>query len=1602
MQDRLFLCVEQDMKHLIRLPKPVWTLLFWFVYPASGGAQPVLESVSPASAEAGTTNLTVTFTLPDSTPPTPPAQVVPSSVTMGDISGSSITRVDFETVTAVFDIPADASGSVDCTVTFPTPSGSTSLSLTDGFTIGSTDISSTAGPPASGYNLFSPLGSTDTYLMDKDQTVLNTWTSTYGPGLSLYLLPNGDLIRTASTDSTDFDTGGAAGRVEQYDWEGNPVWEYDYDTADHRSHHDIEILPSGNILIIAWQKKTEAEAIAAGRDPAQLSEGELWPDSILEIEPTGTSGGNIVWEWHVWDHLIQDHDASKANYGVVADHPEKIDLNYMSSAKADWNHINAIDYNAERKEIILSVRNFSEIWVIDHDTTTAEAAGSDGDLLYRWGNPAAHGGNGDQKLYVQHDAKWIESGLEGEGNILIFNNGQGRDDGDYSSVLEISLPERADGYDPSQDATEVWSYTAETPTEFYASRISGAQRLRNGNTLICEGTESYVFEVTKTGEKVWEYTGSGELFRFERYAPDFDGFANTELALSTLPYVVVDTAQENTYDNSSVMDAPESGEDFYGQDAQHHGNKPLYEVSPDDKTVYDYQTRLTWTRSPDWNEDGSIDVNDKMTYAEAVAYVSTVNAANFGGYSDWRLPSIKEVYSLMDFRGTDPMSDDTSTLVTFLDAEYFEVAWGDTANDERTIDSQVASTALHLDTIMSGPEAMSGLNIADGRIKAYPTSKNFLVYLCRGNTDYGDNDYTDNGDDTITDAATGLMWMKNDSGSAMLWKDALAYVEARNAETYLGYDDWRLPNAKELHSILDYDRAPTATDSAAIDAVFSCTEITNEGGVKDWPWYFTSTTHARQDGSGSAAVYLCFGRAMGYFGNKWDDVHGSGAQRSDSKTVDTNGYTYVTDGWYYTSSPQGDATRWTNYVRLVRDVPAEELEEPTLTLTTETQSVAFDIKTFSILGTLTGAIAGIDWSNALTGESGSITPSGSSFEITDLPLDQGDNVITLTANVTGGDPIVETLTLSRALTFDGSVIYVHDETTATSDEQNGRSWTTAFADLQDALAVVAEGQEIHVAGGSYYPDEAAAGYATVTDDDRGSTFSLPEAVTLYGGYNASTGERDPDSYTSVLNGDLDQDDEAGEGGIVEEDPSNHTKNNNAYSVVTVTGISSNSPTRLDGFTITAGRANENTSDATGLGGGLYVDEADGFLLQDCRIIGNYAWVKGGGIYWRNSGTQTIGDCDFIANESNSSGAAVYLDTSTLTFTDCHFSDNMASGSTVWVEEANATFHRTIFQGNRAEGGGGIHVSANGRATATNCLFAGNNTIEGGAATVVGTFVAENCTMAANSADHPGGAVIAYTGSVVTLTNCLISGNQDQNGVDSATAAVRNVSATVTISYSCIRGSGGSSSWDASLGTDGGGNIDSDPLFTDAKAPGDSPTLDGEYTLAVTSPAINAGLNDVSMDGETDLAGNDRVQHQRVDMGCYEQRDLQILDADSDEDGLGDWDELITYETDPNDPDSDADVSNDGDEMTAGTDPGDETSVFTFDMTLQSDGDLTFTWTMTDNRMYTLYRTEDLTGDQWEVVRMIYPGSGTANITLEPESDIDCAIYKLEVSQIGLE
>ncbi|HRX84814.1 MAG TPA: aryl-sulfate sulfotransferase [Phycisphaerae bacterium] len=437
-----------------------------------------------------------------------------------------------------------------------------------------------------GYTLFAPLADTKTYLIDNAGKLVHTWTSQYEPGQSVYLLDDGTLLRTAREPrNRSFEGGGIGGRIERLAPDSTVLWSFVYADADHCQHHDVEPLPNGHVLLIAWEKKTSADYKAAGGDPALLPGDEIWPDTVIEVAPHGASGGEIVWAWHMWDHLIQEYDESKANYNALEDHPELIHINFQRRAPretpaelerlrslgyvgggdddaddnaggrgrgngangrdrrarhrggpgggADWAHTNAVAYNAELDQIALSIHNFNEIWIIDHSTTTAEAAGHTGgrsghggDLLYRWGNPRAYsrGAAGDQQLFAQHDARWIPTGTPGAGHLLVFNNGTHRPGGaQYSSIVEIAPPVDARGNyrleagKPFEPAEPAWEYKATQPEEFFSSHISGAERLANGNTLICSGEQSRIFEVTAAGKIVWDYTNA---FASARRRPD--------------------------------------------------------------------------------------------------------------------------------------------------------------------------------------------------------------------------------------------------------------------------------------------------------------------------------------------------------------------------------------------------------------------------------------------------------------------------------------------------------------------------------------------------------------------------------------------------------------------------------------------------------------------------------------------------------------------------------------------------------------------------------------------------------------------------------------------------------------------------------------------------------------------------------------------------------------------------------------------------------------------------------------------------------------------------------------------------------------------------
>ena len=510
--------------------------------------------------------------------------------------------------------------------------------------------------PASspGYTLFSQFFYPTTYLIDNEGRLVHSWNS--GGGISSYLLEDGSLLRTNlllhppfEHDGVTFGAGGGQGRVSKFDWGGTQTWQFDYSTSDYVQHHDIAPLPNGNVLMFAWEYRSGAEAVTAGRDPALLRDGQLWPERIIEVEPTGPTTGNIVWEWYVWDHLVQDYDPGADNYGVVADHPELIDLNYFehtrpATGEADWLHANGIDYNADLDQIVLSARHFSEFWVIDHSTTTAEAAGHSGgnsgkggDLLYRWGNPQAYGAGdaSDQQLFLQHDASWIPAGLPGAGNITVFNNGNGRTGGNYSSVEEIVPPVDASGmysltpgqaYEP---AAPVWEYVAPNPSDFYASFISGAVRLPNGNTLICSGPTGKLFEVAPDGTIVWIYInpidaagpvtqgvapGNNGVFQAHPYAPDYPGLVGKDLTPGA-PLEITDSDGDGLTNDEELKTF---GTDPFLADTDADGCTDAREIGPNE--------RLGGRRDPlnPWDYfnpsgDGRIGVDDIMAVVHRYA-----------------------------------------------------------------------------------------------------------------------------------------------------------------------------------------------------------------------------------------------------------------------------------------------------------------------------------------------------------------------------------------------------------------------------------------------------------------------------------------------------------------------------------------------------------------------------------------------------------------------------------------------------------------------------------------------------------------------------------------------------------------------------------------------------------------------------------------------------------------------------------------------------------------------------------------------------------------------------------------------------------------------
>ena len=446
-------------------------------------------------------------------------------------------------------------------------------------------LSYTPERSSDGYNLLYPHNQSNVYLLDNCGRIAHVWTDEgVVPGNSAYLTEEGNLVKTKRLTTSAVNdpiwAGGGGETVDVLDWDNNLIAQYDLNNDTYRLHHDVAVMPNGHVLMITWVNMPREDALAAGRNPDLMTQDKVWSESVIEWDPLLDS---IVWQWNAWDHLIQDYDSNRANFGDVSQHPERIDLNYDEhDGHPDWLHFNAIDYNSALDQIMVSVPYFNEFWIIDHSTTTLEAAsstggnsGKGGDILYRWGNPATyrHGTIEDKKLFFQHDTHW-EDPRDANSRVVLFNN---RLPSDISTGNSLDLPwneatsnymMQGDVYGPD-DFERVVLHPDPSEIRSFSDGLSSTQILDNGNFLICSGRWGYTYEITPDDDIVWEYvtpfrSGSpasqgDELsinnnitFRLKRFSPDYPAFANRDLSPTEFLEVNPDTSFCNLVISSTV------------------------------------------------------------------------------------------------------------------------------------------------------------------------------------------------------------------------------------------------------------------------------------------------------------------------------------------------------------------------------------------------------------------------------------------------------------------------------------------------------------------------------------------------------------------------------------------------------------------------------------------------------------------------------------------------------------------------------------------------------------------------------------------------------------------------------------------------------------------------------------------------------------------------------------------------------------------------------------------------------------------------------------------------------------------------------------------
>ncbi len=382
-----------------------------------------------------------------------------------------------------------------------------------------------------GYILINDITNARVYLMDKlDAKIKYEWTLTSRLGNDVVLLDDGKLLASLKDPDAVYNIGGYGGKIQLINPDSSIDWEYTYSDDKHLAHHDIELLPNGNILVMAWKIRTITEAEQAGYDLSNPND-LLMPESIVEINP---QTDEIVWEWDSWDHLIQDHDATKDNFGDISQNPQLIDINYHYDDRGDIMHANGMDYDPATDLIYLSINFYSEIWVIDHSTTTAEAAthtsgnyNKGGDLVYRFGNPTTYKNTvGARLFYNNHFPNILLENEIGAGNVLMYMNGN-IPGNEQSSVYELKLPQTL-ALNPNQNNEPeiIWGFTN---SELYSPLVSGAVRLANGNTLITQGSFGF-WEVNENKEVVWKFDADSSL-HWRGYHYDYDSPGVTNLNL---------------------------------------------------------------------------------------------------------------------------------------------------------------------------------------------------------------------------------------------------------------------------------------------------------------------------------------------------------------------------------------------------------------------------------------------------------------------------------------------------------------------------------------------------------------------------------------------------------------------------------------------------------------------------------------------------------------------------------------------------------------------------------------------------------------------------------------------------------------------------------------------------------------------------------------------------------------------------------------------------------------------------------------------------------------------------------------------------------------